>query len=57
MIDGGREIFFFQTVGELSGIWRLNFADTTSEDMCFSFVKVCVLYLGKWNLSEYLISK
>jgi len=23
---------------ELSGIWRLNFADTSAEDTCFSFV-------------------
>lgn len=39
--DSGYEIFF-QIAGELSGILRLNIANTTAEDRCFSFVNVHV---------------
>lgn len=37
MIDGGCEMLSFQRAGELSGIWRLDFADSTAEDKSFSF--------------------
>lgn len=37
MIDSECEMLFFQRTGELSGIWRLDFADSPAEEKSFSF--------------------
>lgn len=52
LIDGGSEILSFQRAGELSGIWRLDFADSTAENKSFSFGN-CITSENEifWNTS------